>query len=299
MRSVEVNLHTPKEPFTGKVIETRLLTGKKSPHFTRHVVVDVSGSKLEGKVWAGQSIGVLPPGTTAQGRPEPVRLYSSASPVFGEDGEGGHYALCVKRLIDENWDDHTLFLGVASNYICDRQVGDEIMLTGPSGKHFLLPEDPAGHNFVFIATGTGIAPFRGMLKELEKTGFSGTVALYFGVPYSTDILYDDEFRAYEEKLGLRYRVALSREDTPRTGARKYVDAALAEDEAFRDVLRDPATLVYVCGIKGMEKGLYPKFLKWETGLLSAPEGFSPDAPPDDPGWRQVRPRRGRLFVEVY
>ena len=70
---------------------------------------------------------------------------------------------CAKRLIeerkpqrpDDDPDDHSLFLGVCSNYLCDINPGDEVLVTGPSGKRFLLPANPEEHDFLFIAAGTG------------------------------------------------------------------------------------------------------------------------------------------------
>ena len=102
---------------------------------------------------------------------KPVRLYSLASPTRGEIDEGGvrrpHLvSTTVKRTIDEHHDTHKLFLGVASNYLCDLHVGDEVKLTGPAGKRFLIPSRPGEHDYLFFATGTGIAPFRGMLIDL-------------------------------------------------------------------------------------------------------------------------------------
>ncbi len=290
-----------KSPFVGKVLSTERITASKSPYYTRHIILDCAGSAMEGKVRAGQSIGVIPPGTDPRtGKPAILRLYSTASPSFGEDGQGRHYALCVKRVIDENWNDGSLFLGYCSNYACDLPAGAEVRLTGPSGKHFVLPEDPAKHNHVFIATGTGIAPFRGMMMDLERSGFTGKTALYFGVPYSTDVLYDRLFKDYEKKMGLRYRVAVSREQFAKDGKRKYVDAVLAEDEAAKELLADPRTIVYICGLKGMEDGLFSIFHSWNTGLLDLPPGFDPAHPADPKNpWKGVKPNRERLLVEVY
>ena len=88
-----------------------------------------------------------------------------ACPGSGENGNGRLIATTTKRVIAEgvpggHADDHRLFLGVCSNYLCDLQPGDEVEVTGPSGKRMLLPTDPSAHDFLFVATGTGIAPFR-------------------------------------------------------------------------------------------------------------------------------------------
>lgn len=289
-REVHINLHTPKDPARGRLIEKTKLVEKKSPHHTWHLVYDISGARFAGRYLAGQSLGVIPPGVDEEGRPHKLRLYSVASPWFGEDGEGKTVAFCVKREIDEHWYRPGLHIGVCSNYLCNMQVGEEALLTGPSGNRFLLPEDPNAHRYVFIATGTGIAPFRGFLLELERAGYSGDAPwLFFGVPYSTDILYDSFFRERAEAGRLRYHLAISREGRTRAGKRPYVQEVMRE--AIGDVgpvLRDPRTLVYLCGLKGMETGIYEVLGEAAPDLLERhPKTGAP------------LPRKGRVFVEVY
>ena len=179
--AVRMNLIRPKAPAMGRVVSNELCMNGKSASFVKHLVLDVSGTPLAGNFRAGQSFGVIAPGTDERDRPHKVRLYSVACPSWGEDGGGNLVSTTPKRLIDEyqpqkptaDPTDHRLFLGVCSNYLCDIQEGDEVAVTGPNGKRFLLPEDIEAHNYLFIATGTGIAPFRGMLMELlERPGGS-------------------------------------------------------------------------------------------------------------------------------
>ena len=50
--------------------------------------------------------------------------------------------------------------GVCSNFLCDAKAGDEVKMTGPSGKVMLLPESEPSTDVIMVATGTGIAPYR-------------------------------------------------------------------------------------------------------------------------------------------
>ncbi|MBO6514791.1 MAG: hypothetical protein JJ974_12585, partial [Phycisphaerales bacterium] len=157
LRTVQQHLVHPSEPVIGKVVGSDLCTqSTKTSGIIRHIQIDVSGTPLEGSWVAGQSFGVVPPGVTEHGRPHKLRLYSIAAPTNGEDGEGKILSTTLKRLIDEHWEDHTLYTGVCSNYLADLQIGDQVHLTGPVGKRFVLPEDPAAHDYIFLATGTGI-----------------------------------------------------------------------------------------------------------------------------------------------
>lgn len=254
-----LNMATPKEPAIGRVVESRICTaGHKSAEIVRHVAIDVSGTPLAGVCRAGQSFGVIPPGVDAQGKPHKVRLYSISSPSCGEDGKGNVISTSVKRVIDEHWETHKLFIGVASNYLADRQVGDEVRVTGPSGKRFLLPTDACGYNYVFFATGTGIAPFRGMALDLLGGGCKSSVVLIAGTPYSTDLIYHDEFLNLSSKHpNLKYFTAISRERQADGHDRMYVDGRIAtERDVLIPLLSLPNTLIYICGLSGMEVGIF-------------------------------------------
>ncbi len=308
---VEQHLLTPAAPAIGRVVESRVCTkSSKAAGFVRHIAIDISGTDLAGRFRAGQSFGVIPPGLTDKGKSHKLRLYSIASPTRGEDGQGHVLATTVKRTIDEHWDDHTLLLGVASNFLCDLQIGDEVTITGPAGKRFVLPKDPALHDYIFFATGTGIAPFRSMLLELLE-GPDGPcpsgVTLVMGAPYATDLLYHDELTALSEKHpNFTYLTAISRERQDDVDRRLYVQGRLeTHTEHFQPVLSSERTLVYVCGIAGMELGVF----KGLAALLD-PEGLAqylrgePELLADTSAWerkmipRALRPTK-RVMLEVY
>jgi ferredoxin--NADP+ reductase len=314
LREVRMHLHTPADPGTGVVVSSRRVTaGRKSSGYVRHVAIDVSGTRLAGQFVAGQSFGVIPPGVDARGVAHKVRLYSIASPSAGEDGEGRVIATTVKRLIDEHEGTGKLFLGVASNYLCDLREGDQVRVTGPAGKRFVLPGDPSAHDYVFFATGTGIAPFRGMLMDLfRRPGQGGPAAgsravLVMGTPYATDLLYHDEMQALAaDHPGFRYLTAVSREaqETRRGRRPMYVQDQIGESEELRALLASPRTLVYICGIAGMELGILRGLSSELSGDAREQYVQADPAVADPASWdrrmihKQVRPTR-RVFMEVY
>ena len=263
LATAQMNLVRPKAPVIGTVVSNDLCMNGKSASFVRHTVIDVSNTPLAGSFKAGQSFGVVPPGVDDAGKPHKVRLYSIACPSWGEDGQGLLLSTTPKRLIDEynhqyaqEASEHSLFLGVCSNYLCDLGPGDPVQLTGPQGKRFLLPEQPAEHDYLFLATGTGIAPFRGMILEL-LTGPQGPttrqIDLVMGTPYRTDLLYDSLFTELAEAhANFRYHTAISRE-----ADRLYVASLLERQlDHFGPLLKQSSTLIYVCGLAGMEQGLF-------------------------------------------
>lgn len=305
-----MHLHPPDDPGVGVVVETRRCTAaRKASSFVRHVCIDVSKTRLAGAFRPGQAFGVLPPGTDEHGRAHKLRLYSIASPTCGEEGAGGVISTTVKRLIDEHHETHRLHLGVASNYLCDLRPGDEVKVTGPSGKRFVLPKDPDAHDYVFFATGTGIAPFRGMLLDLFRRAmpYKGSAVLMMGSPYATDLLYHDELLALSaEHRNLTYLTAISRERQADGGGPMYVhDRLVTHRDQLAALLARERTLVYMCGITGLEIGVFQRL----AGALAPAEleqylAVDPKVREAPASWtrrmihKQIRPTR-RVFVEVY
>lgn len=304
---VKMHLHTPADPGVAVLVENTICTARKAASFVRHIAIDVSKTRLAGQCRVGQAFGVLPPGIDEHGKPHKLRLYSIASPTRGEDGEGNVISTTVKRVIDEHWERPGLFLGVASNYLCDLREGDELKVTGPNGKRFLLPATPEEHDYLFFATGTGIAPFRGMVTELLDTGITSSITLVMGSAYATDLLYHADFmRLAAEHRNFRYLTAISREKQEDGHDRMYVQDRLDTNrEELLPILAGGRALIYICGLAGMELGIFQKL----TGMLrpDALEQFlhmDPEVAADPSKWdrrminRQVRPTR-RVFMEVY
>ena len=257
---VELNIYSPKKPVEVSVVENYIVTKESSPNFVRHVTFDISGTELENRVRVGQSVGVLPPGKDGNGRAHKLRLYSVSSPSSGEKGNKHLISTTVKRTIEEF--DDKLYTGVASNYLADLQPGDKVMLTGPSGKRFLLPENAEDFNYLFFATGTGIAPFRGMIQEMFEGNYTNQCALVFGCPYRTDLLYADYFEKMQnEHDNFHYLKCISREDRRMDGSKSYVQSKICDEKALLNpVLRKDNTLIYICGLKGMETGIYKELI---------------------------------------
>lgn len=312
---VEMNLARSKAPVTGRLVSSELCMNGKSASFVRHIGVDVSGTVLAGRVKVGQSLGVIAPGLDHRGRPHKVRLYSIACPSWGEDGRGDLLSMTVKRDLaehppnreGEHPDDHRLYVGACSNFLCDAPLGTELTLTGPAGRSFLLPREPDEYNYLFVAAGTGVAPFRGMLKELfERPGgpTESRVSLVMGSPYQTDLLYHDAFGALAERHdNFDYAQAISREAGPE-GHGEYTHHLINRRmHDYRELLADPRTLLYVCGLDGMQTGLFRTlaFHGLAKDYVRVPDelvGVDPNQWPATLSKRGLKPT-ARTFLEVY
>lgn len=125
------------------------------------------------------------------------------------------YSIASESLIDSKLELCIVKLpgGKASTYLTEEiKQGEEISFKGPEGK-FILPKD-LSKEIVMICTGTGVAPFRSMIKSIVSNNLTPLkIHLIFGTRYESDILYRSEFEALANEYDwFEYDVTLSRED---------------------------------------------------------------------------------------
>lgn len=250
-----VNLYGPKaaEKFiTATVVGNVQVTEVGKDYDTHHIMLDFGSMPFP--VLEGQSIGVVPPGTDGQGRPHHARQYSIASPRNGERPGYNNVSLTIKRVLEDHQGQPVR--GVASNYMCDLQVGDKVQVIGPFGTSFLMPNHPKSH-IVMICTGTGSAPMRAMTewrRRLRQSGKfeGGKLLLFFGARTKEELPYFGPLQNLPKDF-IDINFAFSRT----TGQpKRYVQDALRERMAdLALLLADPNTYFYVCGLKSMEEGV--------------------------------------------
>ncbi|MGH9523409.1 MAG: ferredoxin--NADP reductase, partial [Terriglobales bacterium] len=145
--------------------------------------------------------------------------------------------LCLNRVPD----------GFFSNFLLYLREGDEVRFHGPHG-YFTL-KHPV-RDSLFIATGTGIAPVRGMVQWLFEDAArqeGREFWLVFGVRYQQDLYYDEEFRALAAAhSNFHYLPTLSRENPGWSGARGYVQEHVERLATDRTDMH-----AYICGLRDM------------------------------------------------
>jgi len=215
----------PFQTFAAKLTRSTSLTG-----LTKHLEFGINAPSF-GFV-AGQWLSMkanMPDGE------EITRAYSIASPPNGDN----RFALCLNRVQD----------GFMSNFLCDLKEGGQVSCQGPFGDFILRPPM---RDTIFIATGTGIAPFRSMLHWLledESRHQGKELSLVFGNRTEEDIYYHDEFLALAQKhANFHYLPTLSRGCSEWKGLRGYVqDHVTAITQARTDMH------AYICGLDKMVK----------------------------------------------
>jgi ferredoxin--NADP+ reductase len=164
-------------------------------------------------------------------------------------------------------------------------VGHEMRMIGPKGKFLLEPDDDRVH--LFVSTGTGIAPFISMCRELIAVRRPRRTVMLHGCSYVDELGYRDLLEEWQRSgtYPVTYVPTISRPSDPRNaGWEGHTGRAEA---VVRDVCRahglHPArTVVYICGnpdmILNVEAELmdagFPEFhvkkeLYWPKGKVVA------------------------------
>ena|ERR1700690_290121 len=209
----------------------RLVRSAGLSELTKHLEFEMKGVQRFGFV-AGQWLSFK---TNMPDGEEITRAYSIASPPSDDN----RFALCLNRVQD----------GFMSNFLCDMKEGAEINCQGPFGDFILRPPM---RDTIFIATGTGIAPFRSMLHWLlcdESRHLGKHLHLIFGNRTEKDIYYHDELvRLATEHSNFHYLPTLSRGGPDWQGLRGYVQQHVPAIAQGRTDMH-----AYICGLDKMVK----------------------------------------------
>ena len=140
--------------------------------------------------------------------------------------------------------------GVASNFL-NRHIapGDEVHVFPEPNRRFRLPED-RDTPVILIAAGTGVAPYRAFLQQLDAEGSAPPAWLIFGNPHlRTDFLYQREWLEFRQR-GLLTHIdcAFSRDQNEK----RYVQRVLQEQGARLDQWLGRGARIYICG--GLDMG---------------------------------------------
>ncbi len=266
-----INLYTMAKPAVMTVQGNFRLTDDPD-HDVRHIILDPGA--LPFPVLEGQSVGIIPPGKDAEGKDHLPRLYSVSSPRDGERAGYHNISLTVKREPE----------GLASNYLCDLEQGAEVQVTGPFGATFLMPGDPEAR-LLMICTGTGSAPMRAFTMQRQRSGSGGPMVMFFGARTPESLPYFGPLKKVPDHLLKKHLVFSRLPGQPK----EYVqDRIIEEQNEVADLLLDPHTHIYICGLRGMEEGI-------ERALTNIAESQGEQ-------WIALRDRMredGRYHVETY
>jgi len=205
----------------------------------------------------GQYVNIAVPGTAV------TRSYS-----FGNGPDADKVSFLV-RILDQ---------GVMSDYLRNQaRAGDRLEFTGPMGSFFLRDlKRPA----LFLAGGTGLAPFLSMLEKLKNSGVEHPVHLVYGVSRDEDLVELETLARYANEIPrftFDYCVADENSSAPNKG---YVTGLMEPQH-----LNDGDVDVYLCGPPAMveavrehmkAQGITPLNFYYEKFNLAVPAAGESD-----------------------
>lgn len=160
------------------------------------------------------------------------RAYSISSPA-----QIDYFEICVKILPD----------GKGSSYLNGLKLRDKVEFKLPFGQFTVEPDSPK--DILFVGTGTGLAPIKGLVQELLAKGFKQQINLIFGVRSEEDIFYQDILKDLAEKHeNFHYRICCSQPSSNWQGDCGRVTAFLSQYD-----LKSPNVALYICGNGNMVK----------------------------------------------
>ena len=224
---------------------------KVEPHNDAAVVLELDVDASAPVFLAGQYVNIDVPGSGQH------RSYS-----FSSAPGQSKISFLIKRIPG----------GVMSTWLDSAQPGNKLELIGPLGSFYLRAVE---RPLLFLAGGTGLAPFLSMLEVLARTDSQQKVHLIYGVTRDLDLVQVDAIEAYVAKLpNFTYATVVA--DTDSTHPRKGWVTQHMPAEALNDGDVD----VYLCGPPPMvdavrkhfdDNGVKPNSFHYEK--------FTPNAAP--------------------
>ena len=218
-------------PLIAETFSTRLVETKAMSERVRHLVFErVDGRPFE--FASGQWVSVILPLDDEKGRAL-RRSYSIASVPEGTP----RFELIVTQVEG----------GPGSTFLNHASVGTLLDVKGPQGTFTRVNDGPS----LFVATGTGIAPFRGMLHDALSEASTAPLWVLFGVRGPADFLFQEQLTGLARASPrVRLEVTYSRPPVGWLGRTGYVQ------EHVRSLWGELGALggephAYVCGVKKM------------------------------------------------
>lgn len=176
---------------------------------------------------------------TAEDGYQAQRSYSLASPPE----QMGEIELTVDLLPE----------GEVSTYLHESvAVGDPLEIRGPIGGFFVWGSELAHLPLLMIAGGSGVVPFRAMLRHRAALGAINPTTLLYSARSTDEVIYRNELEQLAQQPpphGFDLRLTFTR-STPRgwTGYQRRIDAAMLTDVVNRFATHPQC---FICGSNGL------------------------------------------------
>lgn len=160
--------------------------------------------------------------------------------------------------------------GLMSSWLTRASVGEQVSMTGPLGSFYLRA---VTRPLLFLAGGTGLAPFLAMLEVLAEKGETQQICLIYGVTRDQDLVMVDALKGFSDRLHNFSFVTCVADPATAHSRQGYVTQHMSSA-----ALNDGDVDVYLCGPPPMVDAVRKYFT--EQGVTPASfhyEKFTPNA----------------------
>ncbi|MCH2107778.1 MAG: ferredoxin--NADP reductase [Polyangiaceae bacterium] len=149
--------------------------------------------------------------------------------------------------------------GALSPILCQKEIGDELLIDGNPLGFFTLQEVPPARFLWLASTGTGLGPTISMLRQEEDLDRFEEVLIIHGVRQQSDLAYRQELEelmtsgANQGKTKIRYIPVVSREGAPEIGLQGRITERFADGslEKIAAQTMDADSHLLLCGNPAM------------------------------------------------
>jgi len=241
-------------------------------------VTDIIQETPSAKTFRLASVGgYLPPFRAGQyvnwevaiGNVKTGRAFSISSPPH----QRGFYEITVRKMEP----------GFVSPYLVDTvKAGDEFSISGPAGFFYHEPLTD-GKDLVFIAGGSGVTPFRSIIREVTERSLDMNIRLIYGTRITGDVIFGDELSAIADRhKNVRYELVVSEPEPGYKGTTGFITA-----DVIKKLVGDvKGKTFYLCGPELMYRFVEPELIKMGVpGRRIKKESSGPPADVTrEPGW---------------
>jgi len=228
----DLKIIIPEELFSVKQFRARVVDIKDLTHEIKELEMKLITPEEGITFKPGQYVQLEVPKYEKITDPE-FRAYSISS----DSNEHGNLELVITKVPE----------GAVTTYVHEYLKKDEeLILYGPYGDFYMRESD---RGILLIATGSGLAPMKSILHQIEGNDIKRETILFFGAKTPNDLYYVDELKTLESKLeNFKFYPTLSRvgDDDEWSGERGRVTSLIE-----KHIPENAALDVYLCGAPAM------------------------------------------------
>ena len=180
-------------------------------------------------------------------------------------------------MASTKYDDHIEWVsiklddGPLTSHLKNISIGDKVLVNDKTSGTLVNDYLQPGRNLYLISTGTGIAPFLGIIKDAETYDKFEHVILTHTVQYKDELIYREHLENLQPAGKFTYFNTLTQQDWPRTGriTNWIKDDRLWQQTTGMDKFDPAQDRMMICGSMGLNKDI----VDWLKGI-DAKEGNS-------------------------